>query len=84
MRRFVTDNYPLERLPRELHPGLPADRRVRVIIEDEITDEDLREERDRMLQEGLDDLAAGRVHPAEEVFAQLRAKYRPKITDAAE
>lgn len=27
------------------------------------------------IQLGLDDIDAGRVHPAEEVFAELRAKY---------
>ena len=30
------------------------------------------------LQEGLDDIEAGRVADGEEVFARLRAKYNPK------
>jgi antitoxin ParD1/3/4 len=31
---------------------------------------------DEALQLGLDDIEAGRVYPAEQVFAELRAKYR--------
>ncbi len=31
------------------------------------------------IDEGLADVAAGRVHPAEEVFAKLRAKYQAMI-----
>ncbi|MEO8882888.1 MAG: type II toxin-antitoxin system ParD family antitoxin [Devosia sp.] len=38
---------------------------------------------DEALDEGLADIAAGRVYPAEEVFAELRAKYQAMI-DAEE
>lgn len=38
---------------------------------------------DAALAEGLTDVRAGRTYPAEEVFAELRAKYLPKL-DAAE
>ena len=40
MRRFVAENYPIDKLPRDLHPHMPAGRKVRVIIEDEIYVED--------------------------------------------
>ena len=31
------------------------------------------------IDEGLEDIKAGRLHPAEEVFAELRAKYSAKL-----
>lgn len=37
---------------------------------------------DAALAEGLDDVRAGRTRPAEEVFAELRAKHQAKV-DAA-
>jgi antitoxin ParD1/3/4 len=33
------------------------------------------------IQKGIDDIDAGRVFPAEEVFAELRAKYQAMIDD---
>ncbi|MDR3474850.1 MAG: type II toxin-antitoxin system ParD family antitoxin [Devosia sp.] len=36
---------------------------------------------DAALDEGLADIAAGRVHPAEDVFAELHAKYRSTAVD---
>ncbi len=81
MRRFVCEDYPVDKLPRDLHPGLPAGRRVRVVIEDEITDEELREEFDREIQRGLKSLDEGRSHTAEEILARIEAR-RPKAAAA--
>ena len=76
MRRFVCDDYPIDKLPRDLHPQLPTGRRVRVIIEDEISDEQFRQEIDREIAKGLRSLDEGRSYSAEEVLARLEA-HRP-------
>jgi hypothetical protein len=81
MRRFVCDDYPIDRLPRDLHPQLPTGRRVRVIIEDEIGDEELRREFDREISKGLRSLDEERVYSAEEVLAHLEAR---RLAAAAE
>jgi len=81
MRRFVREDYPVEKLPCDLHPGLPAGRRVRVVIEDDITDGELREEFDRNIQSGLRSLDDGRSYTAEEVLARIEAR-RPKAAAA--
>lgn len=75
MRRFVAENYPIDKLPRDLHPHMPAGRKVRVIIEDEISDEDLTAEFRMEIEKGLDDLDAGKVLSAEEVRTNLAARF---------
>lgn len=83
VRRFVCENYPIDQLPRDLHPQLPEGRSVRVVIEDEISDEELRAEFDREIALGIADLDAGRWFTAEEVRAEMRARFGP-LADAAE
>jgi predicted transcriptional regulator len=74
MRRFVCEDYPVDRLPRDLHPLLPTGRRVRVVIEDAITDAELRQELDREIGKGLKSLDEGRSYTAEEVLDWIEAR----------
>ncbi len=74
MRRFICEAYPIDRLPQDLYPGLPSGRLVRVVIEDKITDDELRQELDAEIGKGLDDIAAGRVLSADEVLARIDAR----------
>jgi antitoxin ParD1/3/4 len=53
---------------------------VRLVEERESRQEAL----DAALEEALDDEAAGRVYPAEEVFAELKARYAAKARDRGE
>lgn len=57
-----------------LKRGIPFDLKLeepRPLFLDEMTKEDL----DREIQKGIDDVEAGRAYPAEEVFAELREEY---------
>lgn len=83
MRRFVCERYPIDKLPRDLHPQLPEGRFVRVVIEDDISDEDLLAEFDRDIAKGTAQLDAGEVLSAEEVRADLAARFG-WAADAAE
>lgn len=83
MRRFVCDRYPIDKLPRDLHPQLPPGRTVRVVIEDDISDEELLAEFDAEIAKGLASLDAGLSYTAEEVLARLEAQFGPRA-DAAE
>lgn len=83
MRRFVCERYPIDKLPRDLHPQLPSGRTVRVVIEDDISDEEWREELDREIDKGLRSLDEGRGIPIEEVERRLLERLGP-ATDAAE
>lgn len=83
MRRFVRENYPIDSLPRDLHPHLPEGRQVRVIVEDDVSDEEMLAELDQKLAEGLKSLNEGRFYTAEEVLARLDDRFGPKA-DAAE
>ncbi|HTE38830.1 MAG TPA: hypothetical protein VK630_20010 [Reyranella sp.] len=47
------------------------------------TPEELREKLDRALDRGRADVRAGRVTPAEEVFARLEMKYRKMAEEKA-
>lgn len=82
MRRFVCERYPTDQLPRDLHPHLPPGRQVRVIIEDEISDQELRAELDREIAKGLASLDAGLSFTAEEVLERLDARFAPKASAA--
>lgn len=82
MRRLVTESYPIDRLPPELRPGLPSGHRVRVVIEHDLTDEELLQELDREIQTGIDDLDAGRKHSAEDVLAFLDQRLKPAVNAA--
>lgn len=44
---------------------------------DELTPEEL----DALLERGMEDVRAGRVRPAEEVFAEMREKFRKEEED---
>jgi len=44
---------------------------------DELTPEEL----DALLERGMEDVRAGRVRPAEEVFAEIREKFRKEEED---
>lgn len=81
MKRLVTESYLVDRLPPELRLGLPSGHHVRVVIEHEITDEELRRNVDREIQKGLDSLNAGRSHSAEDVLARIEARL-PKVAAA--
>ena len=70
----VCDDYQIDKLPRGLHPQLPTGRRVRVIIEDEISDDELRQEFDREIAKGLRSLDEERTYSSEEVLAHLEAR----------
>lgn len=83
MRRFVAENYPIDKLPRDLHPQLPTGRKVRVVVEDDISDGELLAELNREIAKGIADLEAGRSHSVEEVRADMRARFGP-VADAAE
>lgn len=83
MRTFVCERYPIDKLPRDLHPQLPSGRTVRVVIEDDITDEEWRAELDAELAKGLASLDAGISYSAEEVLAHIEAQSRQQL-DAAE
>ena len=57
-----------------LKRGIPFDLKLeepRPLFLDEMTKEDL----DREIQKGIDDVEAGRAYQAEEVFAELREEY---------
>lgn len=59
---------------------LTVNGQIQAVIVDPATYQELEEHRERELfleaiKEGLRDLEAGRVRPAEEVFAELKAKY---------
>ena len=83
MRRFVCERYPIDKLPRDLHPQLPSGRTVRVVIEDDISDEDLLAEFDREIAKGIAQLDAGQGRSAAEVEANLKARFGWAV-DAAE
>jgi predicted transcriptional regulator len=82
MRRFVCDDYPIDNLPRDLHPQLPTGRRVRVVIEDEISEAELREELEAEIAKGLRSLDEGRSLTADEVMAGLRARFGTRAAAA--
>ena len=59
---------------------LTVNGQIQAVLVDPATYQELEEHRERELfleaiKEGLRDLEAGRVRPAEEVFAELKAKY---------
>ena len=82
MRRFVSERYPIDKLPRDLHPQLPTGRFVRVVIEDDISDEELRAEFDMEIAKGIASLDAGHSYSPEEVLARLEARFAPKVSAA--
>ena len=82
VRRLICEKYPTDNLPRDLHPGLPPGRRVRVIIEDEVTDDELRREFHAEIQKSLIDIAAGRVFDVDEVLARIEARHGPAAAAA--
>ena len=82
MNRIVHEHYPVEKLPADLRPEMP-DSRVRVVIEREMTDEELLADLHEKLRVGLDQLDAGLGLPAEEILARIEARFKRKA-DAAE
>jgi hypothetical protein len=83
MRKFVCERYPIDKLPRDLHPQLPEGRHVRVVIEDDISDEEILAELDGELAKGLRSLDEGRGIPIEEVERRLVARFG-RAADAVE
>lgn len=66
-------------LPEDIIARLPerpaADARFIVTVETALTDDEELDALRQAIREGLDDIAAGRVHDGEEVFAELKARY---------
>jgi hypothetical protein len=74
MTRIVHPHFPVEKLPEELRASFEGQTHVHLTVEDRESDEALLKEFDSLIQQGLDDIAAGNVHSAEEVREYFRIK----------
>lgn len=83
MKFALHNSYPIESLPEEIRPDLPSGTHVRVLIEPAMSDDEVLAEFEREIQQGLDDLDAGRSYSVEEVLAHLEERVGSSA-DAAE
>jgi hypothetical protein len=80
MTRIVHPHFPVEKLPQELRAALGNATHVRLTVEDKEAEERMLADIDAALDRGLSDIAAGRVHTAEEIDAFLDQEF-PIIQD---
>ena len=82
MTRIVHPHFPVEKLPEELRGEFEGQTHVHLIVEDKEADEALLKEFDALIQEGLDDIAAGRLYSAEDVRRILKEPFGPALSAA--
>jgi predicted transcriptional regulator len=80
MTRIVHPHYPVEKLPEELRAAFGNAKHVHLTVKDKAAEEQLLAEIDAALDRGLADIAAGRVHTAEEIDAFLDQEF-PIVQD---
>lgn len=83
MSIVLSNRYPIESLPEDVRPPLPAGTHVRVVIEPALTDEAILAEFDRKIDEGLRSIGEGRLVDIDEVERRLLDGSDP-LVDAAE
>ena len=83
MDKIVSERFLVSELPEDLRSDFPDQTYVRVTIERARPDEEVLAEFYAKIEEGLDDVEAGRVHTIEEVQAHLQRRFGA-ARDAAE
>jgi predicted transcriptional regulator len=71
MTRIVHPHFPVEKLPDELRSAFGNATHVHLTVRDNEAEEQLKAEINAAVDRGLADIAAGRVHTAEEIEAWL-------------
>jgi hypothetical protein len=80
MTRIVHPHYPVDKLPEELRAAFGNATHVHLTVKDKAAEEQLLAKIDAALDRGLADIAAGRVHTAEEIDAFLDQEF-PNVQD---
>jgi predicted transcriptional regulator len=75
MSRIVHPSFPVERLPEEFRAALGNSTHVRLTIEDIADDEALLSELEAMLDQGMQDIEAGRTFTYDEVQRSLNGRF---------
>jgi len=75
MTRIVHPHFPVEKLPDELRSAFGNATHVHLTVKDPEAEQRLRDEINAALDRGLADIAAGRVHTAEEIEAFLDEEF---------
>jgi predicted transcriptional regulator len=75
MTRIVHPHFPVEKLPDELRAAFGNATHVHLTVRDRDAEEQLKAEINAALDRGMADIAAGRVHTAEEIEAWLDQEF---------
>lgn len=75
MTRIVHPHFPVEKLPDELRAAFGNATHVHLTVRDKEAEERLKVEINAALDRGLADVAAGRVHTAEDIEAWLDQEF---------
>jgi predicted transcriptional regulator len=75
MTRIVHPHFPVEKLPDELRTAFGNATHVHLTVRDKDAEERLKAEMNAGIDRGLADIAAGRVHSAEEIDAFLDKEF---------